>query len=64
MVQTQLSSLGSAPGAGPSMEVLEEQINELEMKEKEAVKIGAGKSMRASMAQELKRLSKKKMFKE
>ncbi|NHI94750.1 MAG: VWA domain-containing protein [Candidatus Lokiarchaeota archaeon] len=64
MVQNQLRSLGATPGAAPSIAVLEEQMAEMESKEEEVSKIGAAKSMRTSVAQELKRLSKKKMFKE
>jgi len=63
-VLNRLKSLGGAPGAAESVAVLEEQMNDMEEKEEEAASIGAGKSMRASMAQELKRLSKKQMFEE
>ncbi len=63
-IQAQFSTAGGPLEAEPVMDVLNAKLDEMEEGEEEAKQVKAGKSMRASMAQELKRLSKKNMFNE
>ena len=63
-IQMQFSAAGESVESEPVMAVLDEKLKEMEEGEEEAQQVKAGKSMRTSMAQNLKRLSKKRMFKE